>query len=175
MNDQGNSLPDPASRTMVEGLARVVGSDAGRLWLEPEQTTGCGHCASAAACGMKNGHERRLAARRFSVADDGSLAVGDRVVIGIAEFTLLRASAIAYALPLVGMIGGALVAHAFGGSDAWAAGATALGLGCGLLLARSRASRLRARGELTPRLLRRAGEGEVCPSEDGNQGELGHA
>jgi sigma-E factor negative regulatory protein RseC len=141
---------------MVEGLARVVGVDAdGGAWLEPEQTTSCGHCASADVCGSKGigTVASRLEARRFHI-EGAALHVGDRVVIGIEDRSLLKGALIAYALPLIVcfIVGG--IAQWLAEDDLVTMASMAAGLGCGLLVARMAARRLDRRGELCPRLLR---------------------
>jgi len=143
----------------VEGVAKVVALEDGYAICEPEPTGTCGGCMSAALCGVKSGGtSRRIIARRFSLVNDVGLRVGDRVVVGIAPATLLTASAVAYALPLVLMLVAAVVTQrSWGGGD----GAGALGgLGgflVGLVIARLCATRMTRRGELTPTFLRRAG------------------
>ena len=154
---------ETAGGHLVEGVARVVVVDAARTWLEPEQTSSCGACASAAACGVKSGqNDRRLKARRFSVSNDAGLRVGDRVVIGMSEYALIRASSVAYAIPLLSMMVGAVVAHLYFGSDGAAMLSAAGGLLLGVLVARIWAARLQASGDLSPHLLRRIGPGEDC-------------
>jgi len=141
----------------VEGVAKVVALDDGHAICEPEPTGSCGGCMSAALCGVKSGGtSRRIIARRFSLVNDVGLKVGDRVVVGIAPATLLKASAVAYALPVVLMLVAAIATqHWSGGGD----GAGALGgLGgflVGLVIARWRATRMTSQGELTPNYLRR--------------------
>jgi sigma-E factor negative regulatory protein RseC len=88
----------------VEGVARVVGVDPdGGAWLEPEQTTSCGHCASADSCGSKGigSMASRLEARRFHIDAAPRLRVGDRVVVGVSDGALLKGALTAYAIPLV--------------------------------------------------------------------------
>jgi len=161
--------PTAASRT-IEGIARVMRVDGRVAWLEPEQTTGCGHCASAAACGAgSNGASgigtvaRRIEARRFMLDNDaGRLREGERVVIGVDDRALLKGSLLAYALPLLlALIAGGIAQGAWG-SDPLTMFGMAVGLACGLLAARFGAGRLAARGELAPRFLRRALPGETC-------------
>lgn len=155
-------LPSAAHR--VEGIARVVAVDGQTAWLEPEQTTSCGHCASAASCGAKGigSVASRIEKRRFPLANDDQLRVGERVVVGIGEQALVKASLTAYMIPLaVALIAGA-VAESLYGSDPVSMLAMAGGLFAGLLLARISAGRLSARGELAPRFLRRARPGESC-------------
>lgn len=53
-------LPAATATDLVEGLARVVEIDeAGKVWLEPEQTSSCGGCASVSACGSQ-GNEKGI-------------------------------------------------------------------------------------------------------------------
>lgn len=147
----------PSGRGLVEGTARVVSVDGDTAWLEPEQTTSCGTCVSAKACGAKSGHSAGwLVARRFAVDNDYGLEVGDRVVIGISDQTLLRASMTAYGLPLLSLFAAGFVAKSMGGGDAVCAAAAIGGLLFGMVAARLRARRLSERGELAPRFLRRA-------------------
>jgi sigma-E factor negative regulatory protein RseC len=159
----------PVSRHTVEGIARVVDLVDGVAWLEPEQTTSCGHCASSASCGHGEPGigtiASRIELRRFPV--DGaefSLCIGDRVVVGIDNRALLKGTLLAYMLPLLT----ALVAGGFA-QDAWASDAATMGcmvagLALGLLVARFGARRLSRRGELAPRVLRRARPDETCSS-----------
>lgn len=148
----------------VEGIARVVGVDGAVAWLEPEQTTSCGNCASAASCGAKGigTVASRMEARRFPLDNAVGLTVGERVVVGVAERSLVKASAIAYALPLLTALAAGGLAEDTWGSDLATMGAMAGGLFSGLLAARIAARRLSARGELAPRFIRRARPGETC-------------
>ena len=154
--------------SQIEGVARVVAVDGGTVWLEPEPTGSCGGCMSAAICGHNSGSSRRMAARRFALANDRGLTVGERVVIGVSERSLLRASLTAYGLPLLTMLGGGITAQTMGAGDGTAARATLGGLAAGLRLARLAAGMLSARGELSPHILRRAtgpGPGEACHTD----------
>ena len=159
----------PASAAAVEGIARVVGSDGERLWLEPEQTTSCGSCASSASCGSREAGigtvASRLQARRFAIArpaDWQAFREGDRLVVGVSQRALLKAALTAYGLPLLAaLVAGALAQGAWG-HDLMTMAGMAGGLAAGLLAARLLARRLAARGELAPRFLRRALPGETC-------------
>lgn len=161
-----------APERAVEGIARVVGIAGNQVWLEPEQTTSCGHCASSASCGTAQREAAgigtvasRLEARRFTLAHPpgaGALAVGERIVVGVGEGALLGAALTAYGLPLLTALIGGSVAQALYGGDAAAMLGMAGGLGLGLLMARFKARRLAARGALAPRFLRRAQPDETC-------------
>jgi sigma-E factor negative regulatory protein RseC len=157
----------------VEGIARVVKIADGIAWFEPEQTTSCGHCASSAACGMGGSAAtgsgtgigsiaRRIELRRFPLAAADGLRVGDRVVVGVGDSALLKASATAYVLPLVAALAIGGIAQAMAGNDAVTMAAMVAGLVAGLFIARIAARRLGARGDLSPKFLRYAAPGETC-------------
>ena len=152
----------------VEGIARVVGVDGATVWLEPEQTTSCGSCASASSCGAGASEgglgtvANRIAARRFALDNTGGLRVGERVVVGVAERALIRAALTAYGLPLATALTAGGIAEGAWGSDLATMVAMAGGLLFGLSLARIIARRLSAQGGLAPHFLRRAKPGETC-------------
>ncbi|MCK6437977.1 SoxR reducing system RseC family protein [Rivihabitans pingtungensis] len=159
------------SQHTVEGIARVVRVDGQQLWLEPEQTTSCGHCASSASCSAHSQEAAgmgtvasRLQARRFMITAPAADAYheGERLVVGIGEQALLRAALTAYGLPLAGALLGGALCQGLYGEDLISMLGMAGGLAAGLLAARLRAGRLAARGELSPRVLRRARPDETC-------------
>jgi sigma-E factor negative regulatory protein RseC len=153
-----------ASPALVEGMARVVALDGGRVWLEPEPRSGCGTCASAGICGAKGigTTANRIEARRFPLHDHLGLTIGERVVVGVPENALLKATGAVYAIPLVAALSAGAVAQWAAGSDGVTLAAMVAGLALGMLVARLGASRLGTRGDLDPRLLRRAAPGETC-------------
>ena len=160
--------------TTVEGIARVVRIDGDVAWFEPEQTTSCGHCASSAACGTGSAATgtgsgigsiaRRIEFRRFAMTDSRGLQVGDRVVVGVSERALVKASATAYALPLLTAFVAAGIAQAMAGDDGITLLAMVGGLVAGFFAAGRVASALERHGELAPRYLRRAGPTDTCGS-----------
>lgn len=157
--------PDFGAPPLVEGIAHVVAVKDGIAWLEPEQTSSCGGCSASGACGAKGigTVAGRLEARRFALANDNGLAVGETVVVGISESALIKASLTAYAIPLAVALGCGGLAQWIDGRDGVSFVAMLAGLALGLGLARLRAARLSALGELSPRFLRRApAAGAVC-------------
>ena len=148
----------------VEGIARVVRIEGPVAWLEPEQTTSCGHCASASSCGSKGlgSLGARLEARRFPLDNDAGLQVGERVVVGVDDRSLLKASLTAYGLPLLAALAAGGIAESLAGKDLVTMAGVAGGLALGVLAARISAGRLSAGGELAPRLLRRARADDNC-------------
>jgi sigma-E factor negative regulatory protein RseC len=156
----------------VEGIARVVRVEDGTAWFEPEQTTSCGHCASSAACGASSAATgtgtgigsiaRRIEFRRFALDNDNDLHIGDRVVVGVDDRALLKASLTAYAIPLLTAFIAGGIAHGVAGDDLLSLVSMFAGLSAGLLISAVVARHMSARGELSPRFLRRAGHSGVA-------------
>ena len=164
MNNFADSTTDFSAPTMVEGIAQVVKIEGKTAWLVPEQGSSCGSCASAAACGSKGvgTTASRLDNRRFRIDNNANLAVGERVVFGIRDNVLLKASIAAYVIPLATLLlAGALAQWQFG-SDLITMSAMVAGLVIGLGISRLEARRLYTRGDLAPLFLRRARPGETC-------------
>ena len=158
-----------AAPPSVEGIARVVRVTDDQLWLEPEQTTSCGHCASSASCGVDAREASgigtvtsRLQERRFVLDNPGGFREGDRLVVGVSEGSLLKASLTAYGLPLICALTAGSIAQSMYGDDLTSMLGMAGGLVFGLFVARLNARRLAARGDLAPRILRRARPDETC-------------
>jgi sigma-E factor negative regulatory protein RseC len=168
------SLPviSNAALPSVEGIARVVRVTDDQLWLEPEQTTSCGHCASSASCGIDTRQAAgigtvtsRLQERRFVLDNPGDalgFREGDRLVVGVSEGSLLSASLTAYGLPLAFALTAGSVTQGLYGDDLTTMFGMAGGLLLGFFVARFNARRLAARGDLSPRILRRARPDETC-------------
>lgn len=131
---------------MVE-RARVVAVEAEACWVETVAQPGCGACASGQGCG--GGVIGRLLGERrhhLRVALPASVrpAVDDVVEIAVREHSVLRASVLAYLLPLAGIVTGAVAGERLapaGGSDAWSMAAAAAGFLIAVLAARVLARR----------------------------------
>jgi len=104
---------------MIEENGQVVKVEGGYAWVETLRTSTCGACAAGQGCGasvLASVLGQRNAPVRV-INGIGAL-VGDRVVIGIAESSLVRGSLAVYAVPLAGLFIGALTGHYLG--DGWA-------------------------------------------------------
>lgn len=112
---------------MVEQTAVVVRTEPAGVWVEAVEPSGCGAC-DGQGCGS-----RRLAEvfqrgeRHFRVDSDLALRVGDRVIVGIADGSVLRSAGRAYGVPLAGMLAGALLAQSLSPGDAAALAGLAAG------------------------------------------------
>lgn len=162
-----DSTTDFSAPTMVEGFAHVVEVKDDLAWLVPEVGSSCGGCASATACGSKGigTVASRLEQRRFQMVNDAGLRVGERVVVGVSENAVLRASLTAYAIPLGVLLAAGTLAQWAAGHDFITMGAMLAGLVFGLWLSRVRAGKLMDRGELAPRFIRRVSMSETCNLE----------
>lgn len=151
---------------LVEGVAHVVALEGNTAWLVPDQGTGCGGCPSAPTCASKamNTASSRLDARRFQLVNDAGLRIGDRVVVGVRENTVLRASMTAYMIPLATLLISGAIAQSVAGDDSITIAGMLAGLIIGLLLARLIAKRMTERGELSPRFVRRTNMDKTCDS-----------
>jgi sigma-E factor negative regulatory protein RseC len=164
VENPADNTTDFSAPSMNEGIAHVVALEGDTVWLVPEQTGSCGGCAASGSCGAKGigTIANRLEARRFQMANPGNLIVGERVVVGIRENALIKASITAYAIPLAtALTAGALAQWKFG-SDLATMAAMVSGLVLGLVFARMGAGRLLMRGDLAPQFIRRARLGETC-------------
>ena len=106
---------------MIEMQARVVdiGKD-GTAWVESMPNGSCSSCASGdgetetSGCGAgKIGQIFTLKEKKYRVIDTIHSQIGDEVIIGIADGSVLRGSAVVYMLPLLLIFIGALLAAQF--------------------------------------------------------------
>lgn len=122
---------------MIEERGTVVAVADKAVWVQTIRQSTCGSCSARKGCGqgalasMTDGR-----ANQVRVHNGIGAKVGDQVTLGIEESQLLRASLLVYALPLMLLLGGALLAGAiWPGLDgpAIAGGLLGLALGFGLL------------------------------------------
>lgn len=100
---------------MIEQNTRVTTLDAQSIGLQTTaQSAGCQHCHVNGACGTsllaqllpkRLSHQLQLPIQ----AMPGAVKVGDQVLLGISEHYLYQAMLWLYALPLAGLVGGAVL------------------------------------------------------------------
>ncbi len=102
---------------MIEIQARVIAIDHGAVLVEPmTDPSSCSSCASSnesqsTGCGAdKIGQIFTLRSKQYRVIDHLGSKIGDEVIIGIADGAVLRGSAAVYAIPLLLIFIGALLA-----------------------------------------------------------------
>ncbi|WP_020405553.1 SoxR reducing system RseC family protein [Hahella ganghwensis] len=144
---------------MIEEQGRVVAIDSDFVWINTMRESACQTCSASKGCGQKvlnsiSGGK----ASQIKVARTLDVGVGDMVLVGIAEETLMKASFLAYLLPLLVMILSAGVADAvFSLPDPIVALIGLSGLAAGLLLVKTLSFRLSCNPTYHPQLLRKLG------------------
>jgi sigma-E factor negative regulatory protein RseC len=149
-------VPDAPTPSMIEQDARVVAVAGGLAWVESRRASACWSCSVSGGCGTAV--VAKLLGEgpnRFAVTDPIGVAVGDPVVIGIADSALTRASLLAYLLPLAALITTASLAQQAGASEALTALFGLLGLALGLWGTGRLARRSDGQVRFRPMLLRR--------------------
>lgn len=120
---------------MVEEQAIIVGLKDDLAMLEVFRRTPCSMCGQTRGCGISLwGKLLRHRSPIFKALNRIDAKVGDHVVVGIEEQTLLKSSLLAYGVPLAGIFVGAMIAAGiWPGSDASSVLGAAVGLAVGLL------------------------------------------
>ncbi len=138
-----------------EALVSAVQPD-GRVRVTIQRGEACHACAARGACQSLGGQTKS-----FDIVVDNDLgaAPGDRVVLTLAESAVIKASAVLYLLPAMGLLAGAFGGYGVAGILGWATDPVAIagclaGLIAGLLAARLVARRLERRSAFVPRITR---------------------
>ncbi len=147
-----------------EGVVKAV--EGPRVLVEVTQKDQCASCGARGACEMMGGTRLRM----VSALNEAGAKEGDRVVVAVESAGLLGAGAVAYMLPVAGVVGGALIGQSLGPSWGWDAQNAAIALALGGLgvmwgLMRVLARRLEESGKVQVRVIRireRAEEPESC-------------
>lgn len=101
---------------MIEETGRVISCEGGYAWIETERKSSCSSCSANKGCGT--GVISKFYSGRFSrvkALNTVNAAVGDRVVLGLAEDALVRGSLVVYGLPLLTLLLMALLGSAVAG------------------------------------------------------------
>lgn len=99
---------------MIEEQGHVMAVEPGAVWVQTIRRTTCGKCQAKSGCGhnlMEKLIPNRQHAYIKALSDNYSLQVGDEVVIGIEENTLVNASVLIYLLPLCALLLGLFLGH----------------------------------------------------------------
>ena len=146
---------------MIEERAVVAEAGAGYVWVEIQRRSACGSCQASDGCGTaalaKAWGVRSMRTRALSTL---SLQPGDEVIVGLADGVLLRGALLAYLLPLVLLLAGAMLGQAAfaGAGEELVVLSGALGLGLGFLVVRVMSRRFREDVRFQPVVLRRVGD-----------------
>lgn len=154
---------------MIEEHAVVVDIRDDWLMLEARVQSSCGSCEAKAGCGTSVlGGVLGRKFTRFTAANSIGARVGDEVIVGIPEQSLLTGSLVIYLLPIASMLVSALIADHFTSqeSEGWLASlalnhdlfvalSAAAGFGLGAMLSRYYFSRASSAILYTPVVLRK--------------------
>lgn len=119
---------------MVEEQAIVTSTEKNQASLEIIRNKPCGLCGQTRGCGLS--FLGKLFAHRkniFKAENPIEAKVGDHVIVGIEESSLLLSAITVYGIPLLFLLMGAFLVNTFGDSM-HADRNTAIGAGIGLLL-----------------------------------------
>lgn len=95
---------------MIEEQGRVVALTGDRAWVQTLSQSACQSCKVRAGCGQKLMADMTGAkVRQICIDNPVHARVGDEVRLGIEESALLRASVLVYLVPVLALLGGALV------------------------------------------------------------------
>jgi sigma-E factor negative regulatory protein RseC len=141
---------------MLEEVGHVVAVDAQGIWIESDRTGACQACSANKGCGQRALAE--YASRRTErLCIDNPLGiaarVGDRVTVGIAQGSFLRASLLLYTLPLLLLFLGSYLGSMYGSTELPAILGSLAGLAFGLLIARYLGRRLALSSRYQPVLI----------------------
>jgi sigma-E factor negative regulatory protein RseC len=124
----------------LETRATVVRVDGQATFVEAVQTGSCGQCAGKGCGTAKLSRMLCSEPRQFQVDNDIGAAVGDQVVVSVADGAVLRGIGLVSLLPLALLLAGAALGGAMAAEaaqlDGYAAAGGALGLVGGFLLSR---------------------------------------
>ena len=151
---------------MIEERGRVVAREGDAVWVETLRRRTCDGCSARHGCGHRLLDSARSGARaRVRALVDGEPPEpGATVVVGIPEGALLRAAAMAYLLPVILLLAGALAGAWIAPQGSLPALVGLVGLVIGFLCNRWYSQGVRARETMHPRLVRRE---NTCPPPPG--------
>ncbi len=149
-------------QTMLEETALVIDLRDGMVLVETRSRSACSACGSG-SCGTSVVSQLFGLKRNRLALDNGLGArIGDRVVIGIPDAVLVKASLWAYLVPLALMVVATGVADGFALGNLMQALCALLGLGAGLYLVRQVTGRDSRRHEFAPVMLKIEGRGTLA-------------
>lgn len=146
---------------MLEESATVVEASSHTLWVETESRSACSHCSSSNCNTSVVSKLFGIRKNRLKLENSLGAKQGERVVIGIPDKLLVRASVWAYLLPLICMLASAWLGGAYGASDGYQSLLALGGLAVGFTILRWTTRNLSSQQRFEPRLLRISGGGRV--------------
>ena len=151
---------------MIEETATVVAATPDHIWVEARARSACSSCGTQDSCATSSVSKLfGMRRQQLRLPNQFASSVGEQVIIGVEDQVMVTASLAAYILPVVLMLGAAIIADVQGMSDRQQAGIALLGLLLGLLGAGMLTSNRRMNRYFQPQLLRRADTFTLRPIE----------
>lgn len=151
---------------MIEETGKVVALDGKTAWVETQRTSACDSCSAKSGCGHSALAKLGQKHVHMQAWSDLMLNIGDRVVVGVPEDVLMKSSLLAYLMPLLGMLGGALIADQLHAGDLITAVSGLVGLLSGFLVLRWHFHRNQHDTRYRPVVLRRVYSADATPCEN---------
>ncbi|MBR7889446.1 SoxR reducing system RseC family protein [Marinomonas sp. A79] len=140
---------------MIEETGQVLSVEDGFADVETIRTSSCTACRARHGCGHHAIAQVSSANRmRMKAIDPLAVEVGQRVVVGIPEDTLLQASVWMYMIPLLGLVLGAVFPSLWSGGSEIAVLFSVVGFAGGLLLAKRKSQHEMNNLDYYPKILR---------------------
>lgn len=113
---------------MLEQHARVVHCSEQGVWVKASDPTGCGVCAGGGCASRRIAELFQRIPRQYQVESRFPIAVGDEVIVGLPNGSLIHSTLHLYGLPLAGVLLGAGLAQWVWANDAGAVAGALVGL-----------------------------------------------
>ena len=151
---------------MIEETATVVAATPEHIWVEARARSACSSCGTQDGCATSSVSKLfGMRRQQLRLPNQFASSVGEQVIIGVEDQVMVTASLAAYILPVLLMLGAAIIADVQGMSDRQQAGIALLGLLLGLLGAGVLTSNRRMNRYFQPQLLRRVDTFTLRPIE----------
>lgn len=142
--------------SMVRGTVRVITVDGDKAWVVSDNQSTCGSCTAAKSCGTKaitSYFSKKTPPLKIDNSFNG--VIGERIEVGINNSTILKASALIYMPPLVGLLCGVMTGTVFSAGDVVSMLVGAVGLLSGFYASRFLCVSKHCSDEVLPFFLRK--------------------
>lgn len=151
---------------MIEETVTVARTQAGVAWVATRTRNACSHCETSSHCGTAMvaklfGEKTNL----LQIENSLDARAGEQVVIGISNALLLKASVLAYLLPLIMFIATVGLGQVLGLRESVGTLLGFCGLGLGLWIANLITGSLSGRMIYCPVMLRRVYQHTINPTD----------
>lgn len=139
---------------MLEETGTVIDTQGETLWVQTISRSSCSKCSTSACSTSVIGKLFNLKRNVLQMENTLQAKKGQRVVIGIPDATLVKASVWAYLVPIVFMVVTTMIVLSLGAGDVLQAMAAFLGLVTGFVVVKKVMSRVKDKDHFEPQLLR---------------------